>query len=260
MRSGDASRGAAAQFAFEMSLFSRDRLSVFWALLFPVLLIVILGFAFGGSAPASATGQRGNTYVESLVAGVIGMNLMGMALFNIGTSLLQYRERGVFARLLVGGTPLGGAFAGLVLNRYVVVAIQLFLMIATAHAVLGLHLSVTNPAFALALASGIACFTLLGLTFALLVRTSTAAMALGNALYLPLAFLSGAYFNVDRLPGSALLHILPSSAEIDMLRLSIHGTLASLVTAPSFIGVILWTITFGVIAFFLRGRLLTEGR
>lgn len=238
-----------------MSLFVRDRLSLFWALLFPIMLIVILGFAFGNGATL-----QGGAYAAWLVGGVVGTNLMGMALFNIGTSLLQYRERGMFARLLVAGVPIERPLIGLVLNRYAIIALQLFLMLWTAHALLGMKLDFQGASFFTALTLGIACFTFLGLSFALVVRTANAALALSNALYLPLAFLSGAYFSIDRLPGSAWLHLLPSSAVVDALRLSLHEHVSVVITSRPVLLTIAWTLCFGLVAFALRTRLLTEGR
>lgn len=258
MRWHNAARAVIAQFVFESNLFVRDRLSLFWSLVFPVLLVLILGFSFGSARTSGA--QAAISYPEWLLAGVIGTNLMGMALFNIGTSLLTYRERGIFARVVVAGIPAERILAGLMLNRYAVVAAQLFLMLVTAHMAFGIRVPLKNGSFALVMLLGIVCFTCLGLIFAMLVRTASAAMALGNAVYLPLAFLSGAYFDISRLPGAALWRWLPSSAEIDALRLALHAPLAQTAVSAPFLACALWTLLFGVAVVGLRSRLVLETR
>lgn len=258
MRWHNAARAVIAQFVFESNIFARDRLSLFWSLVFPVMLVLILGYSFGSAGGSGA--KAAISYPEWLLAGVIGTNLMGMALFNIGTSLLTYRERGIFARVVVAGIPAERILAGLMLNRYAIVAAQLFLMLVTAHMAFGIRVPLRSGSFALVMVLGVVCFTCLGLIFAMLVRTASAAMALGNAVYLPLAFLSGAYFDIGRLPGATLWRWLPSSTEIDALRLALHAPLAQTIGSAPFVASVLWTLAFTALVLALRGRLVLETR
>lgn len=213
-------RTFAAQLAVETSTFLGDRIQMFWAVFFPVLVIAILGFAFGTQSFSGHRNLETGHYVDALIAGIMGTNLMAMALFNIGASLSQYREQALLQRLVVGRVSLVAVLIGMLAHRYVLVVFQIAVMMLVAHMLFGYLPPENQVAFGSILSLGVVTFTALGFTFALLVKSSNQAMVLGNVTYLPLAFLSGAYFPVDHLPGQQLFHVLPSAALIDALRLA----------------------------------------
>jgi ABC-2 type transport system permease protein len=133
-------------------------------------------------------------------------------------------------------------------------------MMIMAHFVFGYGLPAERLSYALCVVVGVVGFTGLGLAFALLVRTSSEAIAMSNIIYLPLSFLSGAYFPVDGLPGSAYLHLLPSAALIDALRISAQMPAAALLATTPFRLLVLWGIALIAVAFTLRGRLALDPR
>ncbi len=237
-----------SQFALESTMFVRERISMFWTFVFPVLLIVVLGFGLQSGT------MRGAESMTFLVSGIIGANLIGMAFFNIGTSLLMYKDLGMLRRLRGNGAAVPQVIAGVIMHRIVLVLIQSVVMTLCAHLIFGFELPAHALPFWLALAGCVVVFTALGLTLAMLVRSTAAANVLANIVYLPLAFLSGAYFPIDHLPFARVIHWLPSYDAIEVLRTSLAAPSMLAHQASSWL-LVGWALLFLGCAFALHRRL-----
>jgi ABC-type multidrug transport system permease subunit len=192
-------------------------------------------------------------YISQLLAGVIGVNVMSMAFFSVGVVIIADRQAGTFRRLSISGANILVALLAMFAQRALVVALQTLIMISVAH--LAFHfVPIQGPgAFAASLAVAVLCFLSIGFVLGLLARSISSATAIANALYLPLAFLSGAYFSIDGLPFSKYLTVLPSTAMVALLQHTVTvGTsqLLPIVVLSS------WTLAMAGAILVLRNRII----
>ena len=183
----------------EARLFARDRMSVFWGLAFPALLLLILGFAFpGGNQPSEDLG--GYRLVDLYAPIVLVLALATVAFATLPPTLGGYREMGLFRRLSI--TPVGpGRLVSAQLMVQVAVAVvagALGLVVA------GLVFDIPMPAnpagfvfsFFLAAVSMLA----VGLFIGAVAPTASTGQGLGMAVYFPMLFFAGVYFPRDVMP------------------------------------------------------------
>jgi len=139
-------------------------------------------------------------YVDWVLPGILGMNMMFSALFGVGYVIVRYRKNGVLKRL--HATPLT-AFEFLCAQ---VVSRLLILMLTSMLLFTGCRLMINFPMrgsylelFLLALAGGF-CLITLGLLVA--ARTSSEEWAGGmlNFFTWPMMFLSGVWFSLEGTP------------------------------------------------------------
>lgn len=173
----------------EATFFVRERQAMFWTFFLPAFMLAFFGTAFGGPG-----------YTEFLVAGLVGMNLMSMSLFSLGTVLVGYRERGILRRLRL--TPLSAAaFIGAhVLNRYVIGIIQAVFLLSFGYVLFGVTPRGSLFAVLVIISLGLLSFMAIGFTIASIVRHQASAAGIANLLFLPALFLGGAYFPTDTFP------------------------------------------------------------
>jgi ABC-2 type transport system permease protein len=175
-------------------LFWRNREAAFFTFLFPVILLVLLGSVYGDEP---IEGVQAATY---LVVGLLGYGVAAAAFASLAITLVVRREAGLLKR--VRGTPLSPAFylGAVIGSTIIIVALQVLVQLLIGRYVLGAHLPGSPASFAVAILLGAAAFAALGLAVSAVVRTAEGSSAVVNAIYLPMAFISGAFFPTRELP------------------------------------------------------------
>jgi ABC-type multidrug transport system permease subunit len=182
---------------------------------------VMLGSVRGGPAPVRGTVTgRAIRYVDWLIAGLLGMNMMFSALFGVGYAIVRYRKNGVLKRLKA--TPLSAFefLAAQVVSRMVLVmavfavvyhGADFFLHFVRRGSLLDLYLIFTL---------GAACLVSLGLLIAARVSSEELAGGLLNLISWPMMFLSGVWFSLAGAPRPLrlLAELLPLTHVIDAAR------------------------------------------
>jgi ABC-2 type transport system permease protein len=182
------------QLRVEQMLFWRSRELAFFTFLLPVIFLVLLGSAYGDN---EVDGIRGYDF---LLAGMLGYGAASTAFAGLGIVLVVRREAGTLKRLratpLPGRTYLSGLFSSIIFV-YLVEAVILVLL---ARIIFDVHIPGRLASLAAALVIGAASFTALGVAVSTLVRTAEGSSAVINAIYIPAAFVSGAFFSADSFP------------------------------------------------------------
>jgi ABC-2 type transport system permease protein len=182
-----------SQTAIEFRLLLRQRETVFFGLLLPLLFLGFVGIAFRSGV------YKGYSSVDYLLPPYLVMAVMSIAIVNMGISFATQRSTGALKRL--GGTPLPRITLLLakVFSSAALIVVACLLLLALA--IGAYHAGVRgNPLAAiLALAVGIAAFSAIGVALGGTIAADGAA-AITNAIYLPLLFLGGAFVPVDRMP------------------------------------------------------------
>lgn len=160
------------------------------------------------------------SYINFLLPGVIGMSVVSTCLFSIGMVVVAYREKGKLRRLSVTPLPKAIFIAGQIANRYLIILLQAGLLIGLAMAVFHVKMVGSLIDFWAALTVGMFAFIALGFFVASVAKTSETASGIANTLFLPMIFLSGAYFSVENLPKfmKPLIEFLPLTHLIRAIR------------------------------------------
>jgi ABC-type multidrug transport system permease subunit len=162
----------------------------------------------------------GSRYVDWLIPGLLGMNIMGTGLWGIGFTLVQARTKKLLKRYLA--TPmvrseylLAQLIARLLFLFLEVGALMLFAWLVFRVPMRGSLLTFLAMAFIGALSFGG-----LGLLLASRARTIEAVSGLMNFAMLPMWVLSGVFFSSANFPAAAqpFIHALPLTALNDALR------------------------------------------
>lgn len=173
----------------------------------PVMLYAMFGLPEAGQV------MPGGTDVGAMMfASLSSYGVVSLAIFTFGVDIAQERGKGWLRRLRATPMPMWAYFAG---KCAMAVAFAAAILVATA-AVATLAGGVRFDAArlvrtSLVLVSGALAFSTMGFALAYWTRPR-AASAIGNLVFLPLAFASGFFYTLDQLPGflQDLAHYLPT--------------------------------------------------
>jgi ABC-2 type transport system permease protein len=179
----------------QQRLFWRSREAAFFTFLLPILFLVLLGSVYGDE---EIDGVRGATY---LVAGLLGYGVVATAFAGLAITLVIRRESGVLKR--VRGTPLptGVYLAAVMASTLVVIGLEAVAQVLVGRFLLDASWPDAPGSLVVALLLGAVVFAALGLAITGAVRSAEGSSAIVNAIYLPLAFISGVFFSIESLPG-----------------------------------------------------------
>jgi len=186
------------QFRYDQKAFWRNPASVFFTVMFPVVLLLIFATVFGGKTVDVNGGVKTTAYY---VPAIITLSVISATMQSLAMSLVIAREDG---RLKRGrGTPMPAwVFIGGRVGNSIVTALMMLILIAVLGRVL---YSVPipwgeTPAILVTLVIGAASFSCLGIALTAAIPSQDAAAPIVNALLLPLYFLSGVFIPDDELP------------------------------------------------------------
>ena len=164
--------------------------------------------------------QPGSRYIDFLIPGLLGMNLMGGGMWGIGFGLVEMRMKKLLKRLVATPMRRLDLLLSLVFSRLVfmiaeVVLLLLFGVYAFGMMIQGSWLSIVLVAFI-----GSLCFSGIGLLCGSRARKIETISGLINLVMLPMYVLSGVFFSADRFPAALqpFIRALPLTALNDALR------------------------------------------
>ena len=169
--------------------------------------------------PVSEPGSR---YVDFVVPGLLGMNLMGSGIWGLGFSIVDARRKKLLKRLIA--TPMSRTqfLASFVLSRLTMLIIEVGALVGFAVLVFGVPVRGSPLSLlAICLLAALA-FGALGLLLASRTRTIEGASGLMNLVMLPMWIFSGVFFSASRFPDALqpFIQALPLTAVNDALRAS----------------------------------------
>lgn len=192
------------QLRFDQKVFWRNPPSVFFTIVFPVMLLILFASIFSGDTVDLRGGIDTTTYY---VPAIITLAVISATMQSMAMSLTIAREDG---RLKRGrGTPMPAwvFVAGRVGNAIVVSVLMLVLITALGRIAYGVEFPWDRlPAILITLAIGAASFCCLGVAFTAAIPSEDAAAPMVNAVLFPLYFLSGVFIPEDQLP-SGVVHV-----------------------------------------------------
>jgi len=205
----------------EVKKYSRSRAQIVASLGQPLLYLLVLGFGLGPVFQKAGNGS----YLQFVAPGVIGMSVLFTSVFS-GIALLFDRQFGFLKETLVAPVPririmigrtLGGATVAMLQGTLILVVCLIagFRPVSLAMLPLGLLfmalIAVVFAAFGTAIGSGL--------------KDMQGFQLIMNFLVLPIFFLSGALFPLDRIPQALAVatRVDPLSYGVDGLRGALIG-------------------------------------
>jgi len=164
--------------------------------------------------------ERGSRYIDFVVPGLLGMNLMGSGIWGIGFAIVDARKKKLLKRLI--STPMSRAeyLASFLFFRLALLVIEVATLIGFGALVFGVPLrgSVLQLVTICVLSS--LAFGGLGLLVASRARTVEGASGLMNLVMVPMWVFSGVFFSSGNFPEAAqpFIQALPLTAVNDALR------------------------------------------
>ncbi len=191
------------QFRYDQKAFWRNPASVFFTVMFPVVLLLIFATVFGDQTVDVRGGIETTTYY---VPAIITLSVISATMQSLAMSLVIAREDGRLKRSRGTPMPAWVFIAGRVGNSIVVALMMLALLAAIGRVLYGVAIPWDRlPAILVTLVVGAAAFCCLGIALTAAIPSQDAAAPIVNALLLPLYFLSGVFIPDDQLP-SGVIH------------------------------------------------------
>ena len=162
----------------------------------------------------------GSRYIDWLIPGLLGMNIMGTGLWSVGFAIVDARTKKLLKRLVATPMRRGDYLLSFLLARLVFLALEVGALISFARLVF--HMPIEGSLLTLSAVALLGAFSFggLGLLLASRARTIEAVSGLMNVTMMPMWILSGVFFSSANFPGALqpFIHALPLTALNDAFR------------------------------------------
>jgi ABC-2 type transport system permease protein len=183
--------------AFDFRLYLRDWLTIFWMLVYPILMLLIFGSVFGNQPGA----LEGATFIDSYIPALCAMNVISVSVFTLNINMITQRESGILRRYRVSPIRSGAVLLSNSIQGIILVLAGAVEIIVIASLVWDIQFSVSSLLMLfVCLLFGSLSFFPLGFALSGLTNTPGAASGLAMAVFFPSLFLSGIAMPVDILP------------------------------------------------------------
>jgi ABC-2 type transport system permease protein len=188
--------------------------------------------------------EPGGRYIDFLIPGIVGMNLMSGGMWGVGFNLVDMRIKRLLKRLVAAPMRRPDFLAAHLTMRLVSMVIEVSFMLGFGHLAFGVPVRGGLLAVFAVGALGALCFGGLGLLVGSRARRMETVTGLMNVVMMPMFVLSGIFFSADRFPQvlQPLIRLLPLTALNDALRaVVLEGTPLPALSAPLAV-LVIWTL------------------
>lgn len=182
----------------EARLLAREPLALFFALVFPTLLLTVLALVPALQEPSEEIG--GARFIDFFAPSVIVLTLAMVCLQVVPNALAAYREQGVLRRLAVTPVHPGFILIGQLAVNLAMAVISTVLLIAVGRIAFDIPLPHFMLGFVVAFALGITALFALGLVVAAVAPTTRAASGMATVVFIVVMFFGGVYVPRHLLP------------------------------------------------------------
>lgn len=186
----------------------------------------------------------GTRYIDFLLPGLIGMNVMGSSVWSVGYNLVVARKRKLLRRFAVTAMRHRDFLLSYFMARSLFLVLELIVLVAFGALAFGTVVQGSYVALAGVATLGAAAFAGLGLMVGARVDNTEVAQGWMNFIQLPMWVLSGAFFSNERFPEwlQPMIQALPLTALVDALRV-IYNQGGNLLDIGAELGILLvWTL------------------
>jgi ABC-2 type transport system permease protein len=203
------------QYRLERRMFWRNPSAAFFNFLLPLLFLGLFGAIFSSN-------QKN---LNVIVPGIAGMSVMSTTFSALAFNMTFLREQGVLKR--IRGTPLpAGSYLGAIAASAVTnTAIQITIITVAGKVFFGVDWPRHGLELVVFVGAGVVCFASLGVALSHAIPNFDSAPAYVNAVFLPVIFISGVFYDANRAP-----KLIKDVAEALPLKYVIDGLSGAMVT------------------------------
>jgi ABC-2 type transport system permease protein len=204
----------------QLRLYTRSRELAFFTFLLPLILFVLLGSVYGDD---EIEGVKGSSYLE---AGMLGYGVASVAFAGLAIFLVIRRESGILKRVRATPLPSWAYVAAVITTIVLAYALNTAAVLALGRSLFSAPFPAHWFSLVLTLLLGALAFAAMGLGLTVAIRSAEGASAVVNAIYLPVSFISGAFFSPHSFPAflRAIAEVLPLTYFIRLTRdVMLHG-------------------------------------
>jgi len=186
--------------------------------------------------------QIGSRYIDFLIPGLIGLNLMGSSLWSIGYNLVVQRKRRLLRRFAVTPMNRSHLLLSYMVSRLLFLAMEVVVLVLFGIGLFGTHVQGSYLDLLLVSVLGGASFA--GISLLIGARLENAEVASGwmNLVQLPMWVVSGCFFSYERFPDwtHRFIEALPLTALVNALRAIYNDGAAIAGLGPELLVLGLW--------------------
>ncbi|MGD0506975.1 MAG: ABC transporter permease [Terriglobales bacterium] len=172
---------------------------------------------------SQSSSEPGCRYIDFLIPGLLGMNLMNSGMWGVGFALVEMRQRKLLKRFVATPMRRSDFLLALTSSRLVLMVIEVGLLLG--FGVLVFHMRVQGSILSVILLGslGAVAFGGVGLLTACRAQKIESVSGLINLVMMPMWIFSGVFFSYERFPAIAhpFIKALPLTALNDALRATI---------------------------------------
>ena len=180
--------------------------------------------AAGRRDPVNATErkvrEKGSRYIDFVIPGLLGMNIMAGGIWGLGFAIVDARRRHLLKRLVSTPMPRVDYLASFLFSRFVFLLVEVLVILGSAVVLFGVPVRGSLvQLLTVCLVSALA-FGGVGLLIASRAKTTEGVSGLMNLVMMPMWVLSGVFFSSTNFPAAAqpVIQALPLTATINALR------------------------------------------
>jgi ABC-type multidrug transport system permease subunit len=201
---------------------------------------------------AQSSSEPGSRYIDFLIPGLLGMNLMNSGMWGVGFALVEMRQRKLLKRFVATPMRRSDFLLALTSSRLILMVIEVGLLLS--FGVLVFHMPLQGSIVSVILLGSLGAVTFggVGLLTACRAQKIESVSGLINLVMMPMWIFSGVFFSYDRFPAIAhpFIKALPLTALNDALR----ATIIEGATLGSQSGRLLVLAVWGGVSFILALR------
>ncbi|MEX2626939.1 MAG: ABC transporter permease [Ilumatobacteraceae bacterium] len=192
-------RLVSAQIRYQVLLFWRVPIALFFTLLFPLMVLVLFNALFGDTSVPTEGGEW--PIRQFYTGGLAVFTAVSATYTNLANMVPIRRDEGVLKRWRGTPLPTWVYVAGAIGSSVAIALLGVVIMLGLGVVAYGLEIDAAKlPAAAITFVVGVGAFAALGMAVAALVPTASAASAVANATILPLAFVSNVFIVIQDPP------------------------------------------------------------
>ncbi|HWP44866.1 MAG TPA: ABC transporter permease [Blastocatellia bacterium] len=214
----------------------------------------VLQRAFGRSDVAQVREEKvvepGARYIDFLIPGLVGLNLMGSGMWGLGFAVVQARTRKLLKRLAATPMKRSHYLLSFMLSRLAFLVLEVAAVVVFAWLVFAVKVHGSLAGLAVISLVGAMTFAGIGLLVASRPKTIEGVSGLMNLVMLPMWLLSGTFFSAARFPDllQPFIKALPLTALNDSLRAVMNEGAPVLASWPEMSVLVAWGLVSFLVA------------
>lgn len=201
------------------------------------------------NATQSFVHEQGARYIDFLLPGLLGMNLMGTGMWGTGFVIVNARMKKLLKRFIATPMRKRDYVLSHFLSRVVFLVLEVGVLVAFGWLVFGVRVNGSILTLALLCLIGGFAFSGLGFLTASRARTIEAASGMMNLIMMPMWLCSGVFFSYERFPDAVkpVIRALPLTLLNDALRAVMNDAMSLAQIGPKMLWLVVWGgVTFAV--------------